>query len=859
MSKTFVIQDMPSALQAHKLSNDDYKQILAILGREPNLVELGIFSAMWSEHCSYKSSRIYLKGFPTSAPWVIQGPGENAGVIDIGGGYAAVFKVESHNHPSFIEPYAGAATGVGGIMRDIFTMGARPVASLDSIRFGEIWRDDEVGRKHKSLLKGVVAGIGGYGNCMGVPTIGGETNFEPCYNGNILVNAFCLGIAKTQEIFYAKAQGDGNPVLYVGSKTGRDGLGGAVMSSDSFSENSKSLRPTVQVGDPFTQKLLLEACLELFTQDLIIGIQDMGAAGLTSSSFEMAGRSGSGMKLYLDKVPMRERGMNAYELMLSESQERMLICAKKGAEAQIKAIFDKWELDCEVIGEVTQSGDMELFWGEEKVAHIPIAPITENAPVLQLPTKEPTYIAQARATNPLESIQHHTAQHSLTDIARILLGSLDICDKEWIYSQYDSSVQTNTLIASGQGEGSVIRIKENGAALGAAIHAPVRYCYLNPKEGAKIAVARAGRKCATSGIKPLAISDCLNFGNPNNPEVMWQFKESCEGIKEACEVLQTPVVSGNVSLYNQTDSTDIYPTPTIVSVGLAQDPQGVIDSAFTKNGSKIALLGEIGEDFGGSVLEKLAQMGSFARELESNPHNHINNTQSQIVPQGDAPNIDLSAEKRLWDLLLSGIAKGLILSAKEVGEGGLGIALTKMSILSRLGCEAQITLPKREMLFSQTQSCVVVETSDFAQLQELAKLHSFPCALLGEVGGDSISIQVKIDSALGEQCGSVADFVKGTNAKFANLPQNPQSNHSPTAKPATAVQGEAEAGFFRTPRILEKDNQAECKKSAQTQKLDSSTASSNQQASNPQAIHLSIQEAGEIFFQSFAKHLGINA
>ena len=859
MSKTFVIQDMPSALQAHKLSNDDYKQILAILGREPNLVELGIFSAMWSEHCSYKSSRIYLKGFPTSAPWVIQGPGENAGVIDIGGGYAAVFKVESHNHPSFIEPYAGAATGVGGIMRDIFTMGARPVASLDSIRFGEIWRDDEVGKKHKSLLKGVVAGIGGYGNCMGVPTIGGETNFEPCYNGNILVNAFCLGIAKTQEIFYAKAQGNGNPVLYVGSKTGRDGLGGAVMSSDSFNEDSKSLRPTVQVGDPFTQKLLLEACLELFTQDLIIGIQDMGAAGLTSSSFEMAGRSGSGMKLYLDRVPMREKAMNAYELMLSESQERMLICAKKGAEKQIKAIFAKWELDCEVIGEVTQSGDMELFWGEEKIAHIPIAPITENAPVLQLPTKEPAYIAQARAKNPLESLQHHIAQHSLTDIARILLGSIDICDKEWIYSQYDSSVQTNTLIAAGQGEGSVIRIKENGVALGAAIHAPVRYCYLNPREGAKIAVARAGRKCATRGIKPLAISDCLNFGNPNNPEVMWQFKESCEGIKEACEVLQTPVVSGNVSLYNQTDSTDIYPTPTIVSVGLASDPQAIIDSAFTKEGSKIALLGEMGEDFGGSVLEKLAQMGAFsmdsrvgfllkkpaaaapctaslvlakngdcggdsalittqgkslespckapflaqkscreqleaksAQSLESTFQQSINNLEStfekvdsratnlanHITPSGDAPHINLAQEKRLWDLLLSGIAKGLILSAKEVGEGGLGIALAKMSILSRLGCAVQIALPKREMLFSQTQSCVVVETSDFAQLQELAKLHSFPCTLLGEVLGDSISIRV-----------------------------------------------------------------------------DSSTASSNQQAGNPQAIHLSIQEASEIFFQSFASSI----
>ena len=845
MDKTFAIHDMPSALQAHKLSHDDYKQILAILGREPNLVELGIFSAMWSEHCSYKSSRIYLKGFPTSAPWVIQGPGENAGVIDIGGGYAAVFKVESHNHPSFIEPYAGAATGVGGIMRDIFTMGARPVASLDSIRFGEIWRDDEVGKKHKSLLKGVVAGIGGYGNCMGVPTIGGETNFEPCYNGNILVNAFCLGIAKTQEIFYAKAQGNGNPVLYVGSKTGRDGLGGAVMSSDSFSEDSKSLRPTVQVGDPFTQKLLLEACLELFTQDLIIGIQDMGAAGLTSSSFEMAGRSGSGMRLYLDRVPMREKAMNAYELMLSESQERMLICAKKGAEEKIKAIFAKWELDCEVIGEVTQSGDMELFWGEEKIAHIPIAPITENAPVLQLPTKEPAYIAQARAKNPLESLQHHTAQHSLTDIARILLGSLDICDKEWIYSQYDSSVQTNTLIAAGQGEGSVIRIKENGVALGAAIHAPVRYCYLNPREGAKIAVARAGRKCATRGIKPLAISDCLNFGNPNNPEVMWQFKESCEGIKEACEVLQTPVVSGNVSLYNQTDSTDIYPTPTIVSVGLASDPQGVIDSAFTKEGSKIALLGEIGEDFGGSVLDKLAQMGAFsmdsalgrhsadlahfgttadhqscstpkcaknyestaatprildkdkgagrekscreqleaksAQSLESTfekVDSRATNLANHTTPSGDAPHIDLSAEKRLWDLLLSGITKGLILSAKEVGEGGLGIALAKMSILSRLGCAVQIALPKREMLFSQTQSCVVVETSDFAQLQELAQRHNIPCVLLGEVLGDSISIQV-----------------------------------------------------------------------------DSSTASSNQQAGNPQAIHLSIQEASEIFFQSFASSI----
>lgn len=793
----FAIQDMPSALQAHKLSHDDYKQILAILGREPNLVELGIFSAMWSEHCSYKSSKIYLRGFPTSAPWVIQGPGENAGVIDIGGGYAAVFKVESHNHPSFIEPYAGAATGVGGIMRDIFTMGARPVASMDSIRFGEIWRDDEIGKKHKSLLSGVVAGIGGYGNCMGVPTIGGESSFEPCYNGNILVNAFCLGIAKSAEIFYGRAQGDGNPVLYVGSKTGRDGLGGAVMSSDSFSEDSKSLRPTVQVGDPFTEKLLLEACLELFKRDLIIGIQDMGAAGLTSSSFEMAGRSGSGMRLYLDRVPMREQGMNAYELMLSESQERMLICAKKGAEQQIKEIFAKWDLDCEVIGEVRSGGDMELFWGEEKVAHIPIAPITENAPILTLPTKEPAYIACARAKNPLESIIKHTRSHTLTDIARIMLGSIDICDKEWIYSQYDSSVQTNTIVASGQGEGSVIRVKENGAALGMAIHAPVRYCYLNPKEGSKIAVARAGRKCATRGIRALAISDCLNFGNPNNPEVMWQFKESCEGIKEACEVLQTPVVSGNVSLYNQTDSTDIYPTPTIVSVGLAENPQSIIDSSFKRAGNAIMLLGEIGEDFGGSVLEKLCQMGAFAREsskVDSGSLESSRATSSEIIPSGDAPHIDLAHEKRLWELLLEGISRGSIVAAKEVGEGGLAIALAKMAILGQLGCRAGLRLARRELLFSQSQGCVVVESGDRAALENLAKAHNIPCTLLGEVGGERV--QIALDS-------------------------RPESGR-----------GES--------------NQAE------SNSADSSGAESNKRELLDSGIELSVKEASEIFFTSFA-------
>ncbi|WP_300972431.1 phosphoribosylformylglycinamidine synthase subunit PurL, partial [Helicobacter rodentium] len=387
------MENLQKVLAQHKLTQEDYNAILKILNREPNLVELGIFSAMWSEHCSYKSSKIYLNGFPTRAPWVIQGPGENAGIIDIGGGYGAVFKMESHNHPSFIEPYAGAATGVGGIMRDIFTMGARVVASLNSIRFGDITKKDSIGAKHRYLLRGVVAGIGGYGNCMGVPTLGGEMGFEPSYEGNILVNAFSLGIVKNDEIFYGKAEGIGNPVIYVGSKTGRDGLGGAVMSSDSFNEDSKSLRPTVQVGDPFTEKLLLEACLELFKQDLIVGIQDMGAAGLTSSSFEMAGRNGSGMVMHLDKVPMRESGMTPYELMLSESQERMLICAKKGCEAKIIEIFKKWELDCAIIGEVTNSGKMELFWHKQKCAEIPIAPLSEKAPILKRPVSEnPTYL-----------------------------------------------------------------------------------------------------------------------------------------------------------------------------------------------------------------------------------------------------------------------------------------------------------------------------------------------------------------------------------------------------------------------------------------------------------------------------------
>ncbi|MCE3039549.1 phosphoribosylformylglycinamidine synthase subunit PurL [Helicobacter anatolicus] len=706
-----MLPDLQNILEKHKLSQEDYQEIKKILQREPNLLEIGIFSAMWSEHCSYKSSKKYLSGFPTKAPWVIQGPGENAGVIDITKGYSAVFKVESHNHPSFIEPYAGAATGVGGIMRDVFTMGARPVASLNAIRFGRIDTQDSMANLHKFLLKGVVRGIGGYGNCMGVPTIGGETSFNACYNGNILVNAFTLGIAKTDEIFYGRAEGIGNPVIYVGSKTGRDGLGGAVMSSDSFDEESKSLRPTVQIGDPFSEKLLLEACLELFKKDLIVGIQDMGAAGLTSSSFEMAGRSGSGMVMHLDKVPMREKGMTPYDLMLSESQERMLICAKKGKEQEVIEIFQKWEVDVAIIGEVTDSGLMELYWYGEKCASLPIAPIAENAPILDREIKEPVYLQNLRQKNYKPMIENPTS------ILQKMLADIEVADKNFIYEQYDSMVQTNTITGVGKLDGSTIRVKENDTALSMAICSPITYCYLNPKEGSKIAVAIAGRKCVSRGARPLAISDCLNFGNPTNQEVMWQFKESTEGIKEACKILNTPVVSGNVSLYNQTDDKDIYPTPTIVSVGLCEDYNKTLDSALKNEGNTIILLGELGSDFGGSLLQRIMQ-------------NEIS---------GDCPQIDLDAELRLWNLVLECNQKSLIKSAKSVGKGGIALGLSKMAILGEKGVE--ITTPfSTEMLFSESQSLMLIETHMPEKLQEIAKKFGVACRVLGKVSMDKIKI-----------------------------------------------------------------------------------------------------------------------
>jgi len=704
------MNSLDEILKKHKLTNDEYNNILKILNREPNMLELQIFSSMWSEHCSYKSSKKYLNGFPTKAPWVIQGPGENAGVIDIGQGMAAVFKMESHNHPSFIEPYQGAATGVGGILRDVFTMGARPVANLNSLRFGNIKRDDKIGKYQRYLVRGVVAGIGDYGNCMGVPTIGGETSFDDCYNGNILVNAFTLGICKSDEIFYGLAEGVGNPVIYVGSKTGRDGLGGAVMASDSFTEENNELRPTVQVGDPFTEKLLLESCLELFKEDYIVGIQDMGAAGLTSSSFEMAGRSGSGMVMYLDKVPAREEGMQPFEFMLSESQERMLICAKKGYEKKVLEIFKSWDLDAEVIGEVTDTGNMELFWHEKKVANIPIDPIAQEAPVLDRPIKKPNY---------LDDIKNIKADLSNVDVNEVfdkLMHSNEVSDKSWIYKQYDSMVQTNTVKGPGKLDSSVIRIKQTGIGLSMSSDCNPRYCYIDPLGGAAAAVLESGRNVAMSGAVPKAITDCLNYGNPENPEIMWQFAKGCEGIKEACKNLNTPVVSGNVSLYNETNGEGIFPTPAIVMVGVIDDVQKSIPSFFQKKGNSIYIVGETFSDFGGSLLLK-----------------EVFDEVSGVLPR-----IDYEKELKLWEFVQTVNEQDLLCCAKDINVGGIAVSLAKMSALSSFGVDAKVNVKQEINLFSESFSRAILEVKNDKEFEKIADRFGIVYDKIGFVSSQDI-------------------------------------------------------------------------------------------------------------------------
>ncbi len=719
------LENLDEVLKSHKLSQEEYQHILEILdGRHPNIVELGIFSAMWSEHCSYKSSKKYLNGFPTKAPWVIQGPGENAGVIDIGGGMAAVFKMESHNHPSFIEPYQGAATGVGGILRDVFTMGARPVANMNALRFGNITNSDKTAKYQRHLVKGVVEGIGDYGNCMGVPTIGGEVSFDESYNGNILVNAFSLGLVKSDEIFLGIAEGIGNSVMYVGSKTGRDGLGGAVMSSDSFTEESKSLRPTVQVGDPFTEKLLLEACLELFKtkKDAVIGIQDMGAAGLTSSAFEMAGKSGSGMRMDLDRVPAREEGMTPYDFMLSESQERMLICAKKGREQEIIEIFQKWDLDVAIVGEVTDSGRMELFWHGERVCDMPIAPVSEEAPILDRPTSRPKYLDEIKDKT-IDSYPKIDNQEAFEK----LISSMEVVDKAWIYEQYDSMVQTNTIKFGGSLDASCIRVKETGKALAMSSDCNPRYCYIDPEKGGALAVMESGRNVAMSGARPLAITDCLNFGNPENPEVMWQFARACDGIKEACEELNTPVVSGNVSLYNETNGVSVFPTPAIAMVGVNDDQRAVLPSSFQQEENHLLLIGTTGMEFGGSL---------YIKEL-------FNETSGKIS------DIDYTKELRLWELVIEANKKGLLCSAKDLSSGGLAITLAKMSAVSGLGVVVGVRVEDKRAIFDESQSRAILEVGSKENLEavvDMAKGLGLKVDIIGKVGGDIFKLnEVKME------------------------------------------------------------------------------------------------------------------
>jgi phosphoribosylformylglycinamidine synthase subunit PurL len=638
----------PQIVREHGLSDDEYAKIKSLLGREPNLVELGVFSVMWSEHCSYKSTRAHLRKLPTTAPWVLQGPGENAGVIDIGDGDAVVFKMESHNHPSFIEPYQGAATGVGGIMRDVFTMGARPVAMLDSLRFGE---PDHPKTRH--LVSGVVSGVGGYGNCMGVPTVGGEVNFHRSYNGNILVNAMCVGLARTDRIFKSAAKGAGNPVVYVGSKTGRDGIHGATMASAEFNEDSEEKRPTVQVGDPFTEKLLLEACLELMATDAIIAIQDMGAAGLTSSSSEMADKGGAGIEIDLDKVPQRETNLTAYEMMLSESQERMLAVLKPDREAEAERIFRKWELDFAVIGRTTDTHRLIVRHKGQVVADMPVNSLSDAAPVYERP-----FVKRAPRTGSPPFDPSRNVMESLVK----LIGSPDLCSKRWVWEQYDYTVMADSVQRPG-GDAAVVRV--HGTQKGIAVTTDVtpRYCKADPFEGAKQAVAEAWRNITAVGAKPLAVTDCLNYGNPEKPEIMGEIAAGIEGLGEACRALEFPIVSGNCSLYNETQGEGIMPTPTIGGVGLLKDVNRMASLAFKREGDAIILIGETKGHMGQSI---------YLREIEGKE-------------EGSCPSVDLATEKKNGDFVRGLIESGLVDTVHDVSDGGLLVAVTEMAMAGNIG------------------------------------------------------------------------------------------------------------------------------------------------------------------------------
>ena len=706
------------------LTDEEYRMIEEdILGRMPNYTETGLFSVMWSEHCSYKNSKPVLRKFPTSGPHVLQGPGEGAGIVDIGDGLAVVFKAESHNHPSAVEPYEGAATGVGGIIRDIFSMGARPIALLDSLRFGEL--DNP---RTKYLLEEVVAGIGGYGNCIGIPTVGGEIAFDPCYEGNPLVNAMCVGLIEHKDIQKGQAAGVGNSIMYVGAKTGRDGIHGATFASEEFSQEEEQQRSAVQVGDPFMEKLLLEACLELILHhsDSLVGIQDMGAAGLVSSSAEMASKAGSGLILTLDEVPQRETGMTPYEMMLSESQERMLICVKSGEEEKIQELFQKYDLDAVTIGKVTDDGQYRLYHQGKEVANLPVDALAEDAPVYHKEMKEPARIADFKQLAPYQPVIEEPGQVLLD-----LLQQPTIASKRSIYETYDSQVQTNTVVCPGS-DAAVMRVRGTNKALAMTTDCNARYLYLDPKVGGQIAVAEAARNIIASGGRPLA--DCLNYGSPDKPEVFWELSTSADGIAAACETLGTPVISGNVSLYNETDGQAIYPTPMIGMVGLIEEHEHITTQEFKKSGDLIYILGKTFADFDGSELQKM-QLGRI---------------------EGVIRNFDLAVEKKNQELVLTAIQNGLIESAHDCSEGGLAIALAESAFKYQLGLSVQFGLPSAQ-LFAETQSRFVLTVAPENQTR-FEEMMGDATVLAGKVTDEAIieisatDGQIKIETAVARKC-----------------------------------------------------------------------------------------------------------
>ncbi|WP_035298898.1 phosphoribosylformylglycinamidine synthase subunit PurL [Brevibacillus thermoruber] len=697
------------------LTDEEYQRVVDILGRKPNWTETGLYSVMWSEHCSYKNSKPVLRRFPTSGPRVLQGPGEGAGIVDIGDNQAVVFKIESHNHPSAIEPYQGAATGVGGIIRDVFSMGARPVALLNSLRFGEL-----TSPRVKYLFENVVAGIAGYGNCIGIPTVGGEVNFDATYEGNPLVNAMCVGLIDHDKIQKGVATGVGNPVIYVGASTGRDGIHGATFASEELNDESEKKRPAVQVGDPFMEKLLLEACLELIDTGIVVGIQDMGAAGLTCSSAEMASKAGNGIEMNLDLVPQREAGMSAYEMMLSESQERMLVVVEKGKEAEAIAIFDKWGLASAVVGRVTDDGMLRLVHHGEVVAEVPVKTLADDAPVYYRPSAVPAYYEANANVDPVAAIPEPA---DVNETLKALLAQPTVANKAWVYEQYDHIVRANTAVKPGS-DAAVVMIRGTRKALAMSTDCNGRYVYLDPQVGGAIAVAEAARNVVCSGAEPLAITDCLNFGNPEKPEVFWQFEKAVDGMSEACLALNTPVIGGNVSFYNERSGDAIYPTPTVGMVGLIADVDHITTQDFQAEGDAIILLGETYAELGGSEYQKWAT-GSIS---------------------GRPPQLDLAKEAAVQKLVLDAIRQGLVKSAHDLSEGGLGVALAESCFGSGIGAAVSLQSDLRSdvLLFSESQSRILLSVAQEQTdaVLALAKERGVPVQVIGTTGGERLVVNV---------------------------------------------------------------------------------------------------------------------